>query len=948
VDVTDYADIEPIINGATKIYNYSDGTSVEELYWDDTFEVLKSETFKENGVTTAVYSYDNQGVLTSLTEYEGDDVILTSYTYSNGNLTSATTTKNNVETAYEEYDYDSDGNQISSAIRKNGKTITTSCTYANGKLVSSTDPRDNTSTISYANGLLQTMTNANGIATRYTYANNRITSYYLDEDMNEAFTQGEKRIQYYYDTYGRISYYMTGAGNYYGYSYNSAGLLSSVNLANRTLITFEYNSAYTQLIGYSYGSVVKTYEYDIYGNLITIKHNFSPRYTFKYNCLGLLESVTDAETGIVRHYSYDIDGNQWNYYESGANYNYSLGEVEVNDVSTLMYSIDGNDYSCYNDYDDTTNTNSYVLPSGASISGESDDFGRSSSTVISDADGNALVEYDIGYEEWTDGNNVLRTSELVSSFDVNGKTYTYTYDANCNITSVSIDGVLADTYTYDAAGQLIRDDSAAQDKTITYTYNNSGNVSIIKEYAYTLGNLGSVLSTRSFGYNAAIDTMFNYNGITVNYDSSGNPLNWRDGMTFTWEGRELKTATANGKTYQYYYNSDGIRTRTIEKNGILHYYHDYILDGTKILAEKIYTVIQGNVLPATTKIYVYLYDGNDSPIGIKHGNDYYYFTKNLQGDITGIVDSSGTSVVEYTYDVWGSILSASGSLASTLGVINIFRYRGYVYDTATKLYYLQSRYYDPDCGRFLNPDDTQYLGASGTVLGWNLYSYCENNAVNSIDPKGRDAVLLIQTGGAYGFGHAGLLIEKNNEWYYFSVSGKQQNHSMLIDYHYLGQGKSITRRILNGGVTFVNSLINKVAKSSPQQRFYREVYIAGVYNHMHYFTGSFYLSLEESKRVYRRHDKYNVFSNNCLTVAVELLQKGKCTGPLANEYNTAIKLLSYLYIPNDAEFALSYFESTINAYLIAQKGNWLTRLIFYLRYKDPYYYFTHPVSSSLY
>ena len=76
-------------------------------------------------------------------------------------------------------------------------------------------------------------------------------------------------------------------------------------------------------------------------------------------------------------------------------------------------------------------------------------------------------------------------------------------------------------------------------------------------------------------------------------------------------------------------------------------------------------------------------------------------------------------------------------MATTLGAINIFRYRGYVYDADTELYYLQSRYYDPDCGRFLNPDDTSYLGESGTILGWNLYSYCENNAVNCLDITGK-------------------------------------------------------------------------------------------------------------------------------------------------------------------------------------------------------------------
>ena len=95
----------------------------------------------------------------------------------------------------------------------------------------------------------------------------------------------------------------------------------------------------------------------------------------------------------------------------------------------------------------------------------------------------------------------------------------------------------------------------------------------------------------------------------------------------------------------------------------------------------------------------------------------------------------------YTYDSWGKLISvtnASGTaLASTnLGVQNSIRYRGYVYDTETGLYYLQSRYYDPETGRFLNADDVNFIGASGNVLGYNAFAYCENNAVNDSDPNG--------------------------------------------------------------------------------------------------------------------------------------------------------------------------------------------------------------------
>ena len=86
-----------------------------------------------------------------------------------------------------------------------------------------------------------------------------------------------------------------------------------------------------------------------------------------------------------------------------------------------------------------------------------------------------------------------------------------------------------------------------------------------------------------------------------------------------------------------------------------------------------------------------------------YGTEYFYL-KNAQGDVTGLVDSSGTQVVAYTYDAWGKLLSTTGSMADGLGYTNPFRYRGYFYDTETGLYYLQSRYYNPQCGRFVNAE----------------------------------------------------------------------------------------------------------------------------------------------------------------------------------------------------------------------------------------------------
>ena len=105
----------------------------------------------------------------------------------------------------------------------------------------------------------------------------------------------------------------------------------------------------------------------------------------------------------------------------------------------------------------------------------------------------------------------------------------------------------------------------------------------------------------------------------------------------------------------------------------------------------------------------------------------YSYVKNLQGDIVAILNSAGTVVVSYVYDAWGRPIATTGSMADTLGVLNPFRYRGYVFDEEVRLYYLRSRYYAPVQIRFVNADII-YTGYQ--------YTYCKNSPVGRCDPDG--------------------------------------------------------------------------------------------------------------------------------------------------------------------------------------------------------------------
>ena len=120
----------------------------------------------------------------------------------------------------------------------------------------------------------------------------------------------------------------------------------------------------------------------------------------------------------------------------------------------------------------------------------------------------------------------------------------------------------------------------------------------------------------------------------------------------------------------------------------------------------------------------------------------------------GIVDSWGNEVVSYTYDAWGNLLGMSGSMANTLGKLNVLRYRGYVYDDETGLYYLNSRYYNPEWGRFINADSPAVPTISPGSATWdkNLFAYCDNNPVTRKDEGGNcwDIVIGAVVGGIIG------------------------------------------------------------------------------------------------------------------------------------------------------------------------------------------------------
>ena len=297
------------------------------------------------------------------------------------------------------------------------------------------------------------------------------------------------------------------------------------------------------------------------------------------------------------------------------------------------------------------------------------------------------------------------------------------HDANGNITHIQ-QGTNHVYYQYDSLNQLTREDNSILNQSIVYTYDDRGNILSRQIYAYAAdgGTLGDVADTITYGYDSAnqqwADQLASYDGEAIRYDANGNPTTYR-GYTMTWQGRRLTSATNGTDAISYAYDENGLRTqKTVNGTATQYRYHGSVLISQVTGSDKL----------------LFSYDANGNVVAVSFNGTYYYYVRNGQGDIVRLIDGSNNTVVEYAYDSWGKQLSCSGSLASTLGTQNPFRYRGYIYDADTGLYYLQSRYYDPAVGRFINADI--YVSTGQGVLGHNMYAYCGNNPVARADDQG--------------------------------------------------------------------------------------------------------------------------------------------------------------------------------------------------------------------
>ena len=476
------------------------------------------------------------------------------------------------------------------------------------------------------------------------------------------------------------------------YQYESGvnnGRLQKMTFGNDQTVQYSYDK-FDRTTKEQYNNVTYEYAYDASGQLAKQTSTAGEEYNYEYDSLGRLirsNEYNDGEFEQRTEHIYDASDRltKQSWYNAGGTTTMSYAySTTTGLLSSLNATVQNSSIPVTYTYQGTNQLRSKAI---GSVMTKAYNFRTDNGYVT------ALPNY-VHYRD-SSGNLIYGDN---CYYDSNGRLIKI-LDSGSSTTTRAI-------YGYDQQGQLTS--ATVGGTSYTYTYDTAGNIQSKK--------VGSTTTNYTYGNSAWRDLLTAYNGGSITY-SGGNPTKYYDGSTFTWtQGRRLATAKVDGTNISYTYDMAGVRSsKTVGSTK-----YDF-------------TTLSGLVTRQTGggKTIDFVYDENNQPLAMKYNNTLYYYVLNAQGDVVRIVNSSRSVVASYTYDPWGKIISSSGTLAD----INPLRYRGYYYDSETGFYYLQSRYYDPEIGRFINADSYASTDIVG-LLSTNMFSYCENDPINRSDHSG--------------------------------------------------------------------------------------------------------------------------------------------------------------------------------------------------------------------
>ncbi len=740
------------------ISSLSYGTVTESIGTKTFTYMLPTDTAGEYKVVTAIddgttakvteQMFNSYCLPTSTTDYNGVTQSTTYDQYGNVVTEKTSATPSATMNITKDYGYSAGGKLLTSEKTYRGTTTYTTShaydehnypakdTFPNGKYV--------TYNLNNSKEKILSLTSFNGGSSPkniFTYDGDLVTNLAHDETIYDFIYDGRNNIS----TTLIYNCYFSHDKNI---TYNEDGSCKSKTTYGNDQVTTKYYDKYDRLVKItetvgSRENVILAYLYSDEEVATNVTDPFDT--SLKVSESSQLRVV--ISDGVRTTYTYDNSGQL----VKTTNSSVTVENTEMDDFNRVKQhkvSVDGaalatTTYTYENNVDQTLKREITQSGGGSmfNTSFERDTLQRPSATKV--VYGNNGYEMDYNYmPRQQKTNNVTTTTgtttfvNKVSTYKLSGSTRTLEseedieYDSLGNITKYG-----NVTYKYDLCGRLVREDNPTIDKTIVWTYNDGSNITQRKEYAYTTSATLDV-PTKIFAldYDGGWrDQVTAIEKQPVEYDYAGNPTSYR-GMKLNWtRGRLLLCVEKSSGDYASLYDGNGIRkAQEIWLSNGKFWQHAYHYADGHLVAET-------RRLGAEVKHKIHYFYNQQGVIGMEYDGTHYLYRKNLFGDITAIYDRD-TCVAKYAYDAYGvcKVMNPDGTENTDddfIGNVNPIRYRGYYYDVGTGFYYLQTRYYDPQIGRFLNMDGLEYLDPE-TVGGLNLYAYCNCNPVMYVDPEG--------------------------------------------------------------------------------------------------------------------------------------------------------------------------------------------------------------------
>ena len=745
-----YAETYQLIDIYFRCLEENDINNVKTTYSYDAYGNIlsiirsyNSEKFK------TTYQYENYKYLINSTNYLGDKTLVEEYEYdyNTGNITKIIR-PNDIEINYE---YDSNTNNLKSVyMLENGVKVGNDITYNLNKV----------STLKYGNfgyGFDYMNNMLNGI--KILKGNSSVPYYQYNYELTNTQDRviGENANEYettkVFDKYGNlISIIITDPSDnnkylYYCYSNQEVATTSSGTLTgneseynisnsktnNSKLRFIRCNDFETDYFHYddfgflkekfseTYNQYFKSeYTYDEFERISSKKilSTNNDNNPFEINYSYLYKEINGFKTNVLN----GVDGSvKWSYDNTSTNkYNYSA------------------DFCKYFDLDNFNRVVKETLEMGSYILIKEYEYEKSSSNIASTLlkkitykkGSTTLGTIEYTYDEAGNIKTILDTVTKIPNSSSGGSLELGNKPSLPTITTYTNNEV---SYEYDKLGRIIRENNKIRNETRKWSYDSFGNILKVEIGKHTTGNF-TPLTTKNFVYSPEYpDRLTSYDNMQITYDSMGQ-IKTYGSKTFEWKNNKLQSVKQNNSSIvTCNYNLLGKRTHKSSNQ----YYCRYTYDGDKLISE------DRTIISTGETVYLYYLYSNDEIIGFIYKDKDYYFTKNPQGDIINLIHNN-VVYATYVYDAWGNctIYSSSGSIDSSttsVGYINPFRYRGYYYDVETGLFWCNSRYYNPEWGRWISPDSIEYLDPS-SINGLNLYAYCGNDPVNKYDPSGCFAI----------------------------------------------------------------------------------------------------------------------------------------------------------------------------------------------------------------